>query len=142
MTQLSWHQQRAAGFHALPYDVVGYDYNGRQLCAYCLIETLISVGEASPAARDMDTDDVLDQIAQANAIDRDDESSYDSDEFPKVIFRDSVHNGIPHEWYRTRLTGNVVCRNCGLLPLDSDDTESECYADSCDLCGDPLGGRC
>jgi len=32
---LSWHQQRAAGMHALPYDVVGYTFDGTILCAAC-----------------------------------------------------------------------------------------------------------
>jgi len=38
----------------------------------------------------MRTENALDQIAEANAIDRYDESTYDSGEFPKVIFADSV----------------------------------------------------
>ena len=36
----------------------------------------------------MPTDDVLDQCAGAMAIDRDDETSFDSDEFPKAVFLD------------------------------------------------------
>jgi hypothetical protein len=56
------------------------------VCPRCLIETMVRAGELSPAARDMEPEDALDQHANALAIDRTDESSYDSDEFPKVVF--------------------------------------------------------
>ena len=51
---------------------------------------MIANGIAAPAARDMFTEDVLDQCAGALAVDRWDETSYDSDEFPKVVFADWV----------------------------------------------------
>jgi len=74
------------------YRVVGYTYQAENLCATCLIETMLANGEASPAARDMNTETALDQIAGANAIDRMDEYTFDSDDFPKVIFADSVED--------------------------------------------------
>lgn len=48
-----------------------YSYKGSTYTAGELIEELIRTGLAAPAARDMDTDEVLDQIAGANAIERD-----------------------------------------------------------------------
>jgi hypothetical protein len=47
---------------------------------------MIAARDASPAARDMATEDVLEQCDDAAAIDLTDETSYDSAEFPKVVF--------------------------------------------------------
>lgn len=99
--RLSWHQQRAAGWHALPYDIVGYTYCADTLCGPCTIERMIANGEASPSARGMDVEDALDQIAAANGYDRHDETSFDSDDFPKIVFRDSHPDGID------------ICAKCG-----------------------------
>jgi hypothetical protein len=54
---------------------------------------MIAHGTASPAARDMRAEDLLDQCAGAMAIDREDEYSFDSGDFPKVIFASSVEDG-------------------------------------------------
>lgn len=32
---LSWHQQRAAGMHAMPYDIVGHVGDAALLCLTC-----------------------------------------------------------------------------------------------------------
>lgn len=72
----------------MPFDIVAYTYKADVYMPEDLIERLIADGIASPGARGMYVEEVLDQIAGANAIDRDDESSFDSDEFPKVVFRD------------------------------------------------------
>ena len=48
---------------------------------------MIACNDASPAALDMPVEDVLDQCADAMAMDRHDETSYDSSEFPKVVLR-------------------------------------------------------
>ena len=66
--------------------ITGYVYRADIYCPTCIIETMVAGGEASPAARDMSVEDALDQIADANAIDRYDEWSFDTDDFPKVIF--------------------------------------------------------
>lgn len=75
--------------------IVGYDFNGDTYCPTHMIEELINRGMASPAARDMLEEDVLDQIAGANGIDRQDEHSFDSNDFPKVIL--SVQVDEPEE---------------------------------------------
>lgn len=66
--------------------IVGYTYLAENYMPHDLIEYMIDIGAASPAARDMPVETVLDQIAEANAIDRHDEYSFDSSDFPKVIF--------------------------------------------------------
>lgn len=60
----------------------GYVYKGRTYTPGELIEKLIGEREASPGARAMDTEKVLDQIAEANCIDRD---LVGSDSFPQRI---------------------------------------------------------
>lgn len=60
---------------------------------------------------------------------------------------DRMHGPIPpdppetdHEFYQTRFTGNTVCSECGLLPLDDEDYYSEClskpYEPATSCCGD------
>lgn len=72
------------------WDIAAYTYRAEILCPTCVIEALIHDGLAAPAARDMNEERVLDQIAEANAIERYNEWSYDSDEFPKVVFEGSL----------------------------------------------------
>lgn len=65
--------------------IVGYNYKAATYCPTHLIELLVQSGKLSPAARDMREEDALDQWAGAEAIDRQDERTFDSDDFPKVI---------------------------------------------------------
>ena len=51
-----------------------------------VIERLINEGQAGIAARDIPTEDVLDQVAESFGVDRSDDESFNSGEFPKVIF--------------------------------------------------------
>lgn len=74
-------------------DIVGYTYKAENYTPEGLIAELIKDGLAAPAAKDMDPEEALDQIAGANGIDREDEYSFDSDEFPKVVFRDMDPDG-------------------------------------------------
>lgn len=82
------------------HEPLAYDYKASRYCPRCIIETLISEREASPAARDAHCEDALTMIAEANAIDRFDESSFDASEFPKVCFR----------W---QLPAGERCERCG-----------------------------
>lgn len=72
----------------------------------CLIREMIARREASPAALDMPVEQVLDQIASANAIDRSDELSFDSDDFPKPVSSSVVERPVPN-------AVNVQCSGCG-----------------------------
>jgi hypothetical protein len=80
-------------------DIAAYTYQADIYCPACLIETMIADGIAAPAARDMPTDDVLEQCAGALAINRADETTYDTSEFPKPVFLD---------W----LTPDDTCTSC------------------------------
>lgn len=73
-----------------PFDIVGYTYQADNYCKVCTIQRMISQRKAAPAALELPAEEALDQIASANAIDRYDETTFDSGDFPKVIFRDSA----------------------------------------------------
>jgi hypothetical protein len=73
-------------------NIVAYTFQAENVCPACIVEKMIAAGLAAPAARDMRVEDVLDQIADANCIDRYDEKSYDSGEFPKVVFSSQVES--------------------------------------------------
>jgi hypothetical protein len=77
-------------------EVAAYTYRADIDCPDCLIAGMIDAGDAgdaAPAARDMPAEDVLDQCAEAAAIDRTDETSFDSSEFPKVVLLDQIREG-------------------------------------------------
>lgn len=71
-------------------DIAAYSYRADLYCQACLIDAMITDRAASPAARDMDVEAVLDQCADAMAIDRSDETSFDSSELPKPVFLDAL----------------------------------------------------
>lgn len=91
--------------------IVGYTYRADFFCPACIIEQLpTGDGEAFDgwALADgvtMSTEDNLDEIAAAFGIDRDDETSFDSDEFPKVVFADMA-------------AGDEHCGACGEPLID------------------------
>lgn len=73
-------------YYRKAFDIAGYTYRAETLCPTCTIQVMLCDGDASPSALDMREEDVLDQCAGAQGIDRDDEYSFDSGDFPKVIF--------------------------------------------------------
>lgn len=79
-------------------DIAGYTYRADNYRPETLIDVMIGANELSPAARDMSVEDALDQHAAALAIDRYDEHSFDSSEFPKVIFWGQVDMAEDWEW--------------------------------------------
>lgn len=75
------------------FDIVAYTYKADIYCPADTIQMLVDDGIAAPAALwDMSPEEALDQIAGSLAIARDDEHSFDSDEFPKVVFRDQLED--------------------------------------------------
>jgi hypothetical protein len=82
-------------------DIVGYTYKCENYMPAQLIEVLIAEGRAAPAARGMRAEDVLDQIVAAEALDLDrmDEHSFDSGDFPKVIFESQITEE-DDDWWR------------------------------------------
>ena len=73
-------------------DIVGYTYRAANWHPACLVAVMVANSDLSLAARNMTTEWALDQHAGANAIDREDESSFDSDDFPKVILSSQVED--------------------------------------------------
>ena len=87
------------------YDIVGYTFCADVVCPECMLDLAnewlyadgLKVGY-------MIVEDALDAWATSVKITRDDEWTFDSSEFPKVIFADSVwgneepeHCGVCHE---------------------------------------------
>jgi hypothetical protein len=90
-------------------DIVGYTFNADNYCPSCIVSVLpTGEGEAfdgwalAEGAAPMSTEDNLTEIAVAFGIDRMTETSFDSDEFPKVIFR-----------YHLDINGDVPTEVCG-----------------------------
>lgn len=74
------------------FDIVGYTFNADQFCPNCIID-MLPTGEGEEfdgwklaAEVKMSVEDNLSEIAYAFSIDREEETSFDSSEFPKVIF--------------------------------------------------------
>lgn len=95
------HPEREKHIMSHATDIVGYTFNADNYHGNCLISGMVLARELSPAALSMRNEDVLDQHAGALAIDRTDESSFDSSEFPKVIFQSMVESD------------DDVCGHCG-----------------------------
>lgn len=80
-----------------PDDVVAYAYRADLYCAACMV---VQIGGTSANTDLMES--ALDHAAATLAIDRRDERSFDSDDFPKVVFRDQVQ-------------ADDRCGGCGLM---------------------------
>jgi hypothetical protein len=83
--------------HALPDDIVAYTYRAAVYCPRCIVGRLsVNPGDARhrtepwPFATVETTEANLDALARLAGVDRDDERSFDSGDFPKVVFRDSA----------------------------------------------------
>lgn len=68
-------------------DTIGYTYNADNFTPKALIEFMVHIRELAPAAFDMSPEVALNQLADVYGIDRDNEFSFDSGEFPKVILK-------------------------------------------------------
>ncbi|WP_128646311.1 hypothetical protein [Rhodococcus sp. BS-15] len=79
--------------------IAGYTYQAENYRPGDLVELLISAGEAAPGARGMTPEEVLDQIAGERGIERLDERTFDSNDFPKVILEDQVTEDDRATWY-------------------------------------------
>jgi hypothetical protein len=71
---------------AQPFDIVGYTYRAENITPEHLLE-LLNTGTQNPHT---DVEVALDEWANVIGINREDEFSFDSDKFPKVIFRDQL----------------------------------------------------
>lgn len=93
---------------ARPYDIVGYTYRASLYCGTCVVDALpTGEGEKFDGWKvaegvTISTENNLAEIAEAFGIDRMDESSFDSEDFPKVVFRDSCED-------------EETCEECGAV---------------------------
>lgn len=91
-----------------PDDLVGYGFNAATYCADHILAAL----DAEPIGLDS-VELELERLADERGIDRDDEASFDSGEFPKVELRgNTIPYGGPQEDESTR------CDNCGAVLAD------------------------
>lgn len=81
--------------------IVAYDYKAERLCANCVISALPTgpgedfdgwaIAESEhPGGMNLPTEVNLDEVAAAFGINRGDETTFDSDYFPKVVFADAM----------------------------------------------------
>jgi hypothetical protein len=81
---------------ARPDDIAAYDYKADRYCAACAVQHMKNTLSAAEWERYRQsdwpvTDEAdLDVMAEIRGIDREDESTFDSDDFPKVVFRDML----------------------------------------------------
>lgn len=68
-------------------DIAAYMYQAELLCPECTALT-IEVDHPSPAW--LTPEQILDRVAKVIGLDRRDERSFDSNEFPKVVFADQI----------------------------------------------------
>ena len=68
----------------------GYQYSGSHYCPEDLIERLIHHHEVPTYARGINSEIVLNELALKANVNRADEFTFDSDEFPKVITQDDT----------------------------------------------------
>lgn len=73
--------------------IVGYTYRADNYCPPCIVEQLRAGGFTKIAPTSIGVDQELDNVAERFDIDRTDERSFDSGDFPKVIFGNQVHDG-------------------------------------------------
>lgn len=66
-----------------PGQIVGYQYRAEQYCPDCLVRVLTPAGHNQVIAGT--TEAMLDALADAAGVNREDEYTFDSDDFPKVI---------------------------------------------------------
>lgn len=72
-------------------DIVGYTYQAANYCTDCITDALLD--EQQQLFFDCRHDTVsgtLDAVAHYRGIDIEDEHTFDSDDFPKVIFADQI----------------------------------------------------
>lgn len=77
--------------------IVAYTYRAETLCEVCTVDKLRKhLPHYGPFAWKASAEDALDSVAKAYGIDRENESSFDSDIFPKVVFADQIDDDEDH----------------------------------------------
>jgi hypothetical protein len=82
------------GRHQNRYSPVAYMFQADLYTPAGLVNRLVELGIRSPGAWSMSAEDVLDQWANDEGVERNDEYSFNSDDFPKVILPfDTIPDG-------------------------------------------------
>lgn len=81
-----------------PDTIVGYTYRADTYCPTCVLAKYRAVGLltgrfVNKYGPETDVEEVLTGLAIWRGIDREDEWTFDSDDFPKVIFADTIRRG-------------------------------------------------
>lgn len=79
---------------AYPFDIVGYTYQADIYCPDHIVQQID--GEAPVDDIGGAVEEKLDYIAGAFGFDREDERTFDSGDFPKVVFRDQLDGAIDY----------------------------------------------
>lgn len=70
-------------------DIIAYQYAADLYCLSCIVGLVCEGSDREPVPVPMmETEKALDSLAGLWKIDRENESSFDSDEFPKVVLDD------------------------------------------------------
>lgn len=74
------------------YDIVGYTYKADIYCTDwdCIVMEVLKDMGIEGHGLSTDTEDALERLATTSGIDRMDERTYDSGDFPKVVFADML----------------------------------------------------
>lgn len=78
--------------------IAGYTWRAENYLPDDLIEAMIAARLLAPGARSMTVEEALDQAASVEGIDREDECTFDSEDFPKVILGSQITDDV--DWYR------------------------------------------
>lgn len=67
--------------------ITGYTFRADTYCPTCMANSMVKfVGEEQQGPDHWQVEDLLDSIAASLGIDREDERTFDSGDFPKVVF--------------------------------------------------------
>lgn len=110
-------------------DIVGYTYKADLYCPKCILAVMWNGSTVERAKYEsQDAEDSLEVVADALGIDRDDESSFDSGKFPKVVRRSML---------RQDIVSYVTHTSSG--PLFHPHHAGSFEPDRCGSCGEVLG---
>lgn len=72
--------------------IAAYTYDAETICLDCTFEKFVRLAVAleGQQAYHYSTEEVLEAVAYARGINRDDEHSFDSSAFPKVVFAEQL----------------------------------------------------
>ena len=87
------------------YGVVGYAYKATEYCPSCVIRTLLNEQGLEGHGLSHVNEDALDLMARFQGVNMGDETTYDSDDWPKVVLGYQAED---HESYCDRCHGSLT----------------------------------